>query len=795
LFVGDSTIRQVYWAVARKLDRQRAAEMFLSAEKHGSLEFEQGRVKIQFLWDPFLNSTRLRNELHRSKMHAVSSNSTRIAAMLVGTGLWHAKDLDATFLDGFKQSIDGVANFLPHNAKDTNGVLLPPRARAGANDLVLFAPVPLPTQSRLDMTRAAKLTPRKVKAMNDYLGNAASRDQIEVLWSYSSMTWQRPSAHEENGIHVVENVADRQADVFLNMRCDSEQSLAHYPFDKTCCNFQPPVNLEQQLLVLIAALTTLYALYASIKLHFHGPGPSVFWTHSVTAAAATLAVAILYCFVADRMLIFDRVQKVLSERTFLQSMGLTMLGGLITIRRSGNRSTETSAKLYMIAPVPTFLSRDQTDEWKGWMQFVILFYHYTGMSSVLWVYQIVRLLVASYLFMTGYGHTIYFLKTNDFSLRRVTSVLLRLNLLSCLLAYFLRTDYSLYYFPAVSSFWFLVVYLTVRIRHRPNVVPRLLTLKIFMSALLTQLLVRAPGVLEGLFDFLEKACYMNLDAEEFRFRLSLDAYIVYVGMFAATIYLQVTGAAPCSTTCLATQIKRIPTTAHVLTVIASTVILPAYFIVIRRCPNKYDYNRWHPIVSPLPVLAFAVLRNATQALRDCHSQLFAWLGRCSLETFILQYHIWLAGDTKVLLSLGLWTRDSVIDANWSDNLGWFCEFALITSFFLWTSWAVGTATNLLALSIAHGKEDTPVSGLLKRIGWRKTSDNPNQGQISTLPRGDARDTSNRIEGGHGGKEGMTMPISGNGEGSSPSSDSGLRIWIVAILLLMWVGNWVSCHVG
>jgi hypothetical protein len=85
-----------------------------------------------------------------------------------------------------------------------------------------------------------------------------------------------------------------------------------------------------------------------------------------------------------------------------------------------------------------------------------------GMSKVLWMYQLIRLMIASYLFMTGFGRALFFLQTNDFSLRRVAAVLMRLNMLSVILAFAMRIDYDFYYFPALSSFWFLVVYLAMR---------------------------------------------------------------------------------------------------------------------------------------------------------------------------------------------------------------------------------------------------------------------------------------------------------------------------------------------
>ena len=344
-----------------------------------------------------------------------------------------------------------------------------------------------------------------------------------------------------------------------------------------------------------------------------------------------------------------------------------------------------------------FMSRDQTDEWKGWMQFLILIYHYTGASKILRIYEAIRVCVAAYLFMTGFGHTVFFYTKGDFSFQRFVSVLVRLNLLSCTLPYLMKTDYLFYYFAPLVSFWFVVVYLTMRIGQSKNGSLSFLICKIFTSSFITTAMTRAPGILECLFDLLQRLCHIRWDLKEWRFRVSLDMYVVHVGMLAGILYVRLKNALNNGTDRHApAYIQHHFRTARVLSITSAVTILPLYWIIILSFPDKYAYNLWQPYIAPFPILAYIAIRNSNRHFRNFYSLGFAWLGRCSLETFTLQFHIWLAADTKGLLSIGSFRQGG-------DEVR-ILDFVILTPLFLWTSWHVATATSTLTAWIIDPRD-------------------------------------------------------------------------------------------
>ena len=717
LYIGDSAARNIFWATTRKLNAQTSAELEFAVDKHANIDFQEDCTQIEFKWDPYLNSSLPLYLSHDNIRNEGSSH--RSIAMLVSSGYWHARHGGVTFDDLYDSTIssfvgDYTATDLTYNLKQ--------------HDLphLLFSPVLFPNYTALSQERAATLTMRRLETLNNILRNAEKTRGISVLHSYSALVDGKENVLDQKGLHVTSETATRQADIFLNLICNHE--LQQYPFDKTTCA-SPSIGRMQLVLLIPACLCIGLAMWPfQNSSRYRQP-------HLVMP----MAMALLYCYLADRTTAFERAEKTTDTGKFVVISVATLLMGIIDAILHGRKEERTDEKI----GVADFMSREQTDEWKGLMQAIILLYHYFSMSKILWVYQLIRLMVGSYLFMTGYGHAKSMIKTPDFSFHRMASTLVRLNILSILLAYTMRTDYDVYYFPMLVSYWYVLVYIMVGLPHmhslRMSAEPDILRrTKVALAYVLSSNLIavimlvpfkgRSGTVLPTKpFQMLHSWTGLNINAHEFNFRVGLDGFTPIFGVVCALCHnlWEAEG-----------SLKKLKATfrscyLRYVIVVSAVIIIAWYIHFMSHFTSKIDSNRHHTFLSPFVILAYLTLRNATPALQRIHSPLFARLGRMSLETFILQYHIWLAGDTKQLLQLGVlgrkvW-RPVLIEPGVAEppRPAWaiWLEVLFLTWVFLALSEKVAKATGALTSLIVGpkpaGRPGLPISGLEKQktVGW------------------------------------------------------------------------------
>ena len=289
----------------------------------------------------------------------------------------------------------------------------------------------------------------------------------------------------------------------------------------------------------------------------------------------------------------------------------------------------------------TLLNRDQTDEWKGWMQVLFLLYHYFEAKEF---YNGIRLCIAAYVWMTGFGNFSYYAIKGDFSAGRVAAQLWRLNLFVFLLCCALNNSYMLYYICPMHTLFTLFVYAAMRVRKDANMSHAGVALKLAACTALVILLWDVPGVFHAVwapFGWLVTYTDPRFPGRgdplyEWRFRSGLDRYIWIYGMLCAHCH-------PAAERLLH-FIDALPGMAKALTragiLVVSLVVLAVWHSRVYILP-KVEYNALHPYTSWIPLTVVIIWRNLWPELRRTHLALFAWLGKITLETYLCQFHIWL----------------------------------------------------------------------------------------------------------------------------------------------------------
>ena len=276
------------------------------------------------------------------------------------------------------------------------------------------------------------------------------------------------------------------------------------------------------------------------------------------------------------------------------------------------------------------LSRPQTEEFKGWMQWAFIMYHYYRVYSV---YNEIRLFVSAYVWMTGFGNFLYFDKKGDFSFDRMVGMWIRINYFPLVLSLALAVPLELYYVVPLHTVGFFVTmatcYIASLFKARDMGYWSANGLAIAISLAAHVLFYETPLVNS-----------LKFFSDEYFFRFQADKYSAWVGILSALFWDKFQGymqwAYASEPQLLAMWLQRA----------GGLFLLFIWYYGFGFMTDKYMYNPVHPYIFWLPVAGWLMIRNSSKYLCCLHSTALEFLGKITLETYVLQFHVFMCKNVQ-----------------------------------------------------------------------------------------------------------------------------------------------------
>lgn len=288
------------------------------------------------------------------------------------------------------------------------------------------------------------------------------------------------------------------------------------------------------------------------------------------------------------------------------------------------------------SPRVIMLGREQTEEWKGWMQWAFIFYHY---YRVFYVYNEIRVFVSAYVWMTGFGNFLYFDKKGDFSVERFVSMILRINYFPLMLSFFLAVPLELYYVVPLHTTGFVTTMITCYLAYQ-------MENKFGMSYWRSRTFAVGISLVAHIIFYETPAVnFLLLFSKEYHFRFQADKYSAWLGMACGLLWGKIGEYMQWAHGFENDQRRRI---ASVVQFGVGAGLIAFWYFSFGHIEDKFTYNPVHPYVFVFVVIGWLMVRNCTRYLTECHSSALEFLGRHTLETYVLQFHLFMSHNVQYI---------------------------------------------------------------------------------------------------------------------------------------------------
>jgi len=241
--------------------------------------------------------------------------------------------------------------------------------------------------------------------------------------------------------------------------------------------------------------------------------------------------------------------------------------------------------------------------------------------------------------MSGFGNFLYFDKKQDFSVERAVSMWIRINYFPILLSVFIGVPFDLFYIVPLHTTAFFITMCTCYVS---TLMPEQWTVnKRNVAAIGTCFVAHVVFYETPLCNAL------LVFGKEIHFRFQADKYSAVLGIVSGYFWGHIKQWA---------QWCHVPDESGVLTAQqkqaawgqrgAGVALMLLWWVLFGHISDKFTYNPIHPFIFWMPIAGWLMVRNSSKYLTELHSSALEFFGRITLETYVLQFHVFMCQNVQ-----------------------------------------------------------------------------------------------------------------------------------------------------